>query len=56
MGVPELSFLATQVNAQLMVRPAEVFLVVGTLYWLICSLLDWGANGLVRAHVRRAAA
>lgn len=55
-GVPELSFLATQVNAQLMVRPAEVFLVVGALYWLICSLLDWGANAVVRAHARRAAA
>ena len=52
-GVPELSFLATQVNAQLMVRPAEVFLVVGALYWLICSALDWGAHALARAHAAR---
>ena len=55
-GVPELSFLATQVNAQLMVRPAEVFLVVGAVYWVICSVLDWGANALARAHAGRVGA
>jgi polar amino acid transport system permease protein len=55
-GVPELSFLATQVNAQLMVRPAEVFLVVGAVYWVICSMLDWGANALARAHAGRVGA
>lgn len=36
----ELSFLATQVNAQLMVHPAEVFLFVGAVYWLLCSALN----------------
>ena len=55
-GVPELSFLATQVNAQLMVRPAEVFLVVGAVYWLICSALDGAANAMARAHAGRAGA
>lgn len=39
-GVNELSFLATQVNAQLMVHPAEVFLFVGAVYWLLCSALN----------------
>lgn len=39
-GVGELSFLSTQVNARLMVHPAEVFLLVGAIYWLLCSLLN----------------
>lgn len=39
-GVGELSFLATQVNARLMVNPAEVFLFVGAVYWLLCSALN----------------
>lgn len=38
-GVGELSFLSTQVNARLMVNPAEVFVFVGCVYWLLCSLL-----------------
>ncbi len=32
-GLPELSFLATQVNARVMVHPAEVLLCVGAVYW-----------------------
>ncbi|VUZ27706.1 L-cystine transport system permease protein YecS [uncultured Comamonas sp.] len=39
-GVGELSFLATQVNARLMINPAEVFLFVGAIYWVLCSLLN----------------
>ena len=39
-GVGELSFLPTQVNARLMVHPAEVFLLVGAVYWLLCSVLN----------------
>ncbi|WP_370681464.1 amino acid ABC transporter permease [Comamonas sp. GB3 AK4-5] len=39
-GVSELSFLATQVNARLMVNPTEVFIFVGAVYWLLCSLLN----------------
>lgn len=49
-GVPELSFLATQVNARVMVHPAEVFLCVGAVYWLLCSALDGAARRLARAH------
>ena len=48
-GVPELSFLATQVNARVMVHPAEVFLCVGAVYWLLCSALDGAARRLARA-------
>lgn len=50
-GVGELSFLATQVNARLMVNPAEVFLFVGAIYWLLCSLLHLLA-GAVAARLR----
>lgn len=50
-GVGELSFLATQVNARLMVNPAEVFLFVGAIYWLLCSLLHLLA-GAVAARLQ----
>lgn len=39
-GVGELSFVAAQVNSRLMVHPAEVFLFVGVLYFLLCSALE----------------
>ncbi|MBK1615046.1 ABC transporter permease [Rubrivivax gelatinosus] len=64
-GVGELSFLATQVNARVMVHPTEVFLFVGGVYWLLCSALDWAASAAARAgspearqarHERRLAA
>lgn len=39
-GVGELSFLSSQVNARLMVHPAEVFLFSGAIYWMLCSILN----------------
>ncbi|MRD73728.1 ABC transporter permease subunit [Rhodocyclus tenuis] len=39
-GVPELSFVAAQVNSRLMIYPAEIFLFVGAIYFVICSALD----------------
>ncbi|KAF7599902.1 MAG: ABC transporter permease [Candidatus Dactylopiibacterium carminicum] len=39
-GVPELSFLATQVNARVMVHPAEIFLFIGAIYFVFCGGLD----------------
>jgi len=47
-GVGELSFLATQVNARLMINPAEVFLFVGAIYWVLCSLLNLLATFVAR--------
>lgn len=50
-GVGELSFLSSQVNARLMVHPAEVFLFVGGIYWLLCSalnLLAWAVERRAR--------
>ncbi|MFT4190433.1 MAG: amino acid ABC transporter permease [Comamonas sp.] len=49
-GVSELSFLATQVNARVMVHPTEIFLFVGAVYWLLCSALDLGARAVARRH------
>ena len=47
-GVEELSLLATRVNAQIMLYPAEVFLFVGLVYWLLCSAIDVLAGWLSR--------
>jgi len=38
-GVGELSFVASQVNGRLMVHPAEIFLFVGVIYFILCSAL-----------------
>jgi polar amino acid transport system permease protein len=45
-GVPELSFVATQVNNRAMVYPAEVFLFVALVYFVICGALDLVANAI----------
>jgi len=47
-GVGELSFLATQVNARVMVHPTEIFLFIGAVYWLLCTALDLAARLLAR--------
>lgn len=39
-GVPELSFLANQVNSRVMIYPIEVYGFVGLLYWILCAGLD----------------
>ncbi len=51
-GVGELSFLATQVNARVMVHPAEIFLFVGLVYWLLCTALDQLAQRAARRATR----
>ena len=45
-GVPELSFVATQVNNRAMVYPAEIFLFVAFVYFLICGALDLAARAI----------
>lgn len=47
-GVGELSFLAAQVNSRTMVYPAEIFLFVGLIYFVICSGLDLAALRVAR--------
>lgn len=51
-GVPELSFVATQVNNRAMVYPAEIFLFVGAVYGCLCLLVDRLAALLARRRRR----
>ena len=51
-GVGELSFVASQVNARTMVYPAEIFMLVGAIYWLLCVGLDRGAAWLASGRAR----
>jgi polar amino acid transport system permease protein len=51
-GVGELSFVASQVNARTMVYPAEIFMLVGAIYWLLCVGLDRGAAWLAGGRAR----
>jgi polar amino acid transport system permease protein len=46
--VPELSFVAAQVNNRAMVYPAEIFLFVGVVYAALCASLDALASRLAR--------
>lgn len=43
-GVGELSFVAAQVNSRVMIYPAEIFMFIGLIYFLLCSGLGWFAN------------
>jgi polar amino acid transport system permease protein len=51
-GVPELSFVAAQVNNRAMVYPAEIFLFVGAVYGAFCLALDRLAAVLARGTRR----
>jgi len=52
--VPELSFVATQVNNRLMVYPAPIFLFVAALYLVLCTSLDGAARWLLLRRPRAA--
>ncbi|KVO30955.1 polar amino acid ABC transporter permease [Burkholderia ubonensis] len=51
-GVPELSFVATQVNNRLMVYPAPIFLFVAAIYLVLCTSLDGAARWLLSRRPR----
>ena len=53
-GVGELSFVATQVNNRVMVYPAEIFLAVAVLYYLMCASLDVASGWLLKHQPARA--
>lgn len=53
-GVGELSFVATQVNNRVMVYPAEIFLAVAVLYYLMCASLDVASGWLLKRQSARA--
>ena len=48
-GVGELSFVAAQVNSRTMIYPAEIFIFIGAIYFVLCSTLD----GLALLAARR---
>lgn len=50
--MPELSFVATQVNNRLMVYPAQIFLFVGVIYLILCTALDVAATWLLARRRR----
>lgn len=54
-GVSELSFVATQVNNREMVFPAEIFLFVAMMYYVLCASIEFGANYLTRRLSRHLA-
>ena len=55
-GVGELSFVATQVSNRVMVHPAEIFLFIALMYFLLCSALQYLAQAATRRLSARQAA
>jgi polar amino acid transport system permease protein len=53
-GLTEVSFIATQINSQVFIRPAEVFGILGLTYFVLCFGLSRLAYGLERRLARRA--
>ena len=51
----EVSFVATQINTQLLTRPAEVYLLLGLTYFVLCFSLSRFAYWLERRLATRAA-
>lgn len=49
MNVPELTMTANQVNTRTQIYPAEIFLFTAAVYFVLCSLLSWGARHLASA-------
>lgn len=52
-GVSELSFVASQVNSRVMVHPAEIFLFVGAIYFVLCTGLNLLVGFVNRRSWRR---
>lgn len=53
-GLTEVSFIATQINSQVFTRPAEIYLVLGLTYFLLCFGLSRLAYWLERRLARGA--
>ena len=47
-GVPELSFLANQVNGRLLIYPLQIYLLVGLIYLAVCIAFQALFIGLLR--------
>lgn len=49
-NVPELTTVAGQVNNRVQIYPAEIFLLVGLMYYLLCVTLAYLAGSVVRKN------
>jgi polar amino acid transport system permease protein len=49
-NVPELTTVAGQVNNRVQIYPAEIFLLVGLMYYLLCVTLAYLAGRVVRKN------
>ncbi|QPF72229.1 amino acid ABC transporter permease [Roseateles sp. DAIF2] len=47
-GLSELSFIANQINIQVLVKPVQVYATLAGSYFLLCFGLSWLARGLER--------
>lgn len=54
-NVPDLTFAASQVNNQLFTQPFQVFIILATVYYVLCWSLTYVANSLERRIARRRA-
>ena len=54
-GVAELSFVATQVSNRVMVYPAEIFLFVAAIYFILCTIIEVGVGRLAARYRMRPA-
>ncbi len=54
-GLTEVAFIATQINTQVFIRPAEVFGILGLTYFVLCFGLSRLAYALERWLARRTA-
>ncbi|NMQ06541.1 amino acid ABC transporter permease [Candidatus Accumulibacter phosphatis] len=52
-GLTEVSFIATQINTQVLTKPAEVYLLLGLTYFILCFGLSRFAFWLERHHQQR---
>lgn len=54
-GVAELSFVATQVSNRVMVYPAEIYLFVGAIYFILCTIVEVGVGRAAARYKVRSA-
>lgn len=54
-SVQELTFTASQVNASLLIRPFEVYLILSLIYFAVCYMLTQAAQLIERNVMRRRA-
>ena len=52
-GLAEVSFITTQINTQVFTRPAQIYLVLGLTYFILCFGLSRFAYWLERRLARR---